>query len=128
MRDKDRDRTRSRDEKGKSQDRDRDRRDREGDRRDRDSDRRGRESDRDRGSSRRSYYEPRFKDEPRTPKLVYFCYKTFLGPFCCVKCIDRCTVLIAPKMPYLPCQWHRYCFETHSQLQHFVPFRANNMP
>ncbi|CAK1550921.1 unnamed protein product [Leptosia nina] len=46
-------------------DRDRHRRDRGSDRRDRD--RRDRDSDRD--SSRRSYYEPRFKDEPRTPSI-----------------------------------------------------------
>ncbi|XP_045516306.1 pre-mRNA-splicing factor ATP-dependent RNA helicase PRP16 isoform X1 [Pieris brassicae] len=49
-----------------------DRRDRDWQRRDigsdrRDRDRRDRDSDRD--SSRRSYYEPRFKDEPRTPSI-----------------------------------------------------------
>lgn len=40
------------------------------DRRERGSDRRDRGSERrDRGSERGSYYEPRFKDEPRTPNL-----------------------------------------------------------
>ncbi|XP_063535464.1 pre-mRNA-splicing factor ATP-dependent RNA helicase PRP16-like [Cydia strobilella] len=64
--------------KGDRRDRDKDRR--KDDRRDRDrdserrsydrSDRRDRDSERsNRDSSRRSYYEPRFKDEPRTPNL-----------------------------------------------------------
>ncbi|XP_013172248.1 PREDICTED: pre-mRNA-splicing factor ATP-dependent RNA helicase PRP16-like isoform X1 [Papilio xuthus] len=58
---RDRDRDRRRDEdyrKGKNRDRDSDRREKDRDRR-----------DSERGSSRRSYYEPRFKDEPRTPNL-----------------------------------------------------------
>ncbi|KAM3955822.1 pre-mRNA-splicing factor ATP-dependent RNA helicase PRP16-like [Aphomia sociella] len=69
-RDRDRDRYDSH-----RRDRDRDRRDRRDDRnRDRDSerksrDRRDRESERSRDSSRHSYYEPRFRDEPKTPSL-----------------------------------------------------------
>ncbi|XP_013134537.1 PREDICTED: pre-mRNA-splicing factor ATP-dependent RNA helicase PRP16 isoform X1 [Papilio polytes] len=58
-RDRDRDRRRD-DDYRKDRDRNRD-----SDRRDKDRDRR----DSERGSSRRSYYEPRFKDEPRTPNL-----------------------------------------------------------
>ncbi|XP_048487805.1 pre-mRNA-splicing factor ATP-dependent RNA helicase PRP16 [Plutella xylostella] len=67
--DKDRDRKRDdkdRDRKYDDKDRDR-RRDGSSSSRDKDRDRQGRESERD--SSRRSYYEPRFKDEPRTPNL-----------------------------------------------------------
>ncbi|XP_052750066.1 pre-mRNA-splicing factor ATP-dependent RNA helicase PRP16 isoform X1 [Galleria mellonella] len=52
-------------------DKDRDRRDRRDDRDSerRDRDRRDRDSERSRDSSRHSYYEPRFKDEPKTPSL-----------------------------------------------------------
>ncbi|KAJ8713246.1 hypothetical protein PYW07_013616 [Mythimna separata] len=62
-RDRDRDRRRD-DRRDDRRDRDRDRRHggRDSERRDRDSERRGE-------SSRRSYYEPRFKDEPRTPSM-----------------------------------------------------------
>lgn len=60
---RDRDRRRD-DRRDDRRDRDRDRR-RDG----RDSDRRDRDSDRRGESSRRSYYEPRFKDEPRTPSM-----------------------------------------------------------
>ncbi|KAG6465812.1 hypothetical protein O3G_MSEX015410, partial [Manduca sexta] len=69
---RDRERDRRRDDHRSDKDRDR-RRDRESSSssrrdRDRDRDRRDRDSDR-RDSSRRSYYEPRFKDEPRTPSM-----------------------------------------------------------
>ncbi|CAH2243092.1 jg14113 [Pararge aegeria aegeria] len=60
---KDRDSRRDRD----SRDRDRSDRDRKRDKDKRDKDKRDRDTDRD--GSRRSYYEPRFKDEPRTPSI-----------------------------------------------------------
>ncbi|XP_028030585.1 pre-mRNA-splicing factor ATP-dependent RNA helicase PRP16 isoform X3 [Bombyx mandarina] len=55
----------------RNQDRDR-RRDRDGDSRDKDrnrSDRDRRDRDSERSSSRRSYYNPKFKDEPKTPSI-----------------------------------------------------------